>query len=307
MKPTIFIDGDQGTTGLQIMSLLGAKEDLNLFTLPADLRKNSQARTEAINQCDIAILCLPDDEARAAALSVVNPDVRLIDASSAHRTHPDWTYGLPELNAAQPNRIAIAHRISNPGCYPTGVIALLRPLIQAGLIPTDYPISIHAVSGYSGKGRAGTEAHQGPNSSHALAYQIYGLGLNHKHVPEIQLHAGLGARPFFVPSYGSFRQGIVLTIPIHLRLLGSGIDSRAIRACLAETYAASGQINVLDAASTITLDKLDPQILNGSNEMNLAVLSNDQSGQVLLTAVFDNLGKGAAGAAVQNLDLMLQR
>jgi N-acetyl-gamma-glutamyl-phosphate reductase len=305
MKPTIFIDGDQGTTGLQIMSRLGARDDLNLLTLPAEIRKNPQARAEAINRCDIAILCLPDDEARAAALSVVNPSVRLIDASSAHRTDPAWTYGLPELNLEQPNRIAQAHRVSNPGCYPTGAIALLRPLIHAGLIPTDYPISIHAVSGYSGRGRVGIEAQEGANTATALAYQVYGLGLNHKHVPEIQLHAGLGARPFFVPSYGSFRQGIVLTIPIHLRLLGSGADSRKLRACLAETYARSGYVKVLDAASTTTLEMLDPQLLNGSNDMNLAVFGNEQNEQVLLTAVFDNLGKGAAGAAVQNLDLML--
>jgi N-acetyl-gamma-glutamyl-phosphate reductase len=305
MKPTIFIDGDQGTTGLQIMSRLGARYDLNLLTLPAETRKNPQARAETINRCDIAILCLPDDEARAAALSIVNPAVRLIDASSAHRTDPAWTYGLPELNSEQPTHIAQAHRVSNPGCYPTGAIALLRPLIQAGLIPTDYPISIHAVSGYSGRGRTGVEAHEGKNAATELAFQVYGLGLNHKHVPEIQLHAGLGARPFFVPSYGSFRQGIVLTIPIHLRLLDSGIDSRTLRACLAETYARSGYIKVLNATSTAALERLDPQLLNGSNEMNLAVFDNDQNGQVLLTAVFDNLGKGAAGAAVQNLDLML--
>jgi N-acetyl-gamma-glutamyl-phosphate reductase len=305
MKPTIFIDGDQGTTGLQIMSRLSARDDLNLLTLPAETRKNPQARAEAINRCDIAILCLPDDEARAAAQSVVNQAVRLIDASSAHRTDPAWTYGLPELNSEQPTRIAQAHRVSNPGCYATGAIALLRPLIQAGLIPSDYPISIHAVSGYSGRGRTGIEAHEGKNAAAELAFQVYGLGLNHKHVPEIQLHAGLGERPLFVPSYGSFRQGIVLTIPIHLRLLDVGINSRVIRNCLTETYAASSQIHVLDAASTATLERLDPQMLNGSNEMHLAVLGSDQSGQVLLTAVFDNLGKGAAGAAVQNLDLML--
>jgi N-acetyl-gamma-glutamyl-phosphate reductase len=306
MKPTIFVDGDQGTTGLQILSRLSMRDDLTLLTLPAEIRKNSEARGEAINQCDIAILCLPDEQARAAALSVVNPAVRLIDASSAHRTDPAWTYGLPELDEVQSDLIAQSFRVTNPGCYPTGAIALLRPLIQAGLIPADYPFSIHAISGYSGRGRAGVEAHEGANSTKTLPFQVYGLSLYHKHVPEIQKYAGLSTSPVFVPSYGSFRQGIALTIPIHLRMLNASVDSRALRDCLAHAYAASGQINVLDADSTKSLERLDPQALNGSNEMNLAVFSNDQGGQILLAAVFDNLGKGAAGAAVQNLDLMLK-
>jgi N-acetyl-gamma-glutamyl-phosphate reductase len=306
MKPTIFVDGDQGTTGLQILSRLSTREDLTLLTLPADIRKNPQARAEAINQCDIAILCLPDEQARAAALSVVNPAVRLIDASSAHRTDPGWTYGLPELDNVQSQLIAQSYRVTNPGCYPTGAIALLRPLIRAGLIAADYPVSIYAVSGYSGRGRIGVDEHEGANSTKSLPFQVYGLGLNHKHVPEIQMYAGLSTRPFFVPSYGSFRQGIVLTIPIHLHALSAGVNSRVLRDCLAQTYAESSQINVLDTASTEGLERLDPQTLNGTNEMNLSVFGNDKSGQVLLAAVFDNLGKGAAGAAVQNLDLMLK-
>jgi N-acetyl-gamma-glutamyl-phosphate reductase len=306
MKSTVFVDGDQGTTGLQILSRLSNRSDLTLLTLPADLRKNPQARAEAINQCDIAILCLPDEQARAAAESVVNPSTRLIDASSAHRTDPAWTYGLPELDNGQGERIAQSRRVSNPGCYPTGAIALLRPLIQSGLIPADYPFSIHAVSGYSGRGRAGVEEHEGANSAKALPFQVYGLGLDHKHVSEIQMYAGLTTRPFFVPSYGSFRQGIVLTIPIHLSSLNSDVNSGVLRDCLANFYVTSAQIHVMDAASTLTTERLDPQSLNASNNMNLYVFGNDQSGQVLLAAVFDNLGKGAAGAAVQNLDLMLK-
>jgi N-acetyl-gamma-glutamyl-phosphate reductase len=305
MKPRIFIDGDQGTTGLQIMSRLGQREDLRLVVLPPETRKNPQARAEAINRCDVAILCLPDEEARAAALSVTNPSVRVIDASSAHRTDPVWTYGLPELDAGQPQRIAQALRVSNPGCYPTGAIALLRPLIQSGLIPADYLMSIHAVSGYSGRGRAGVEEHEGPNASKAQAFQVYGLRLQHKHVPEIQKYSGLSARPFFVPSYGSFRQGIVLTIPIHTGWLTVGVDSQKMRACLAEHHGNSNYVKVLEASTTQAMEYLDPQALNASNDMILGVFGNDREGQVLLTAVFDNLGKGAAGAAVQNLDLML--
>jgi N-acetyl-gamma-glutamyl-phosphate reductase len=306
MNPTVFVDGDQGTTGLQILSRLSARADLKLLTLPSDLRKNPQARAEAINQCDIAILCLPDEQARKAALSVVNPAVRLIDASSAHRTDPAWTYGLSELNSGQEKLIAQSLRVSNPGCYPTGAIALLRPLIQSGLLPADYPFSIHAVSGYSGRGGAGVEEHEGANSAKALPFQVYGLGLDHKHVPEIQMYSGLATRPLFVPSYGSFRQGIVLTIPLHLRLLNAGVNSRVLRDCLANFYAISAQINVMDATAMVTIERLDPQSLNGSNNMNLYVFGNDQGEQVLLAAVFDNLGKGAAGAAVQNLDLMLK-
>jgi N-acetyl-gamma-glutamyl-phosphate reductase len=307
MKPTIFIDGDQGTTGLQILSRLSVRTDLALLTLPGDLRKNPEARAEAINQCNIAILCLPDEQARAAALSVVNPAVSIIDASSAHRTNSDWTYGLPELDERQSEEIALSTRVSNPGCYPTGAIAILRPLIQSGLIPADYPFSIHAVSGYSGRGRAGVKAHEGADSAKALPFQTYGLALSHKHVPEIQMYAGLSRRPFFVPSYGSFRQGIVLTIPLHRSLLNADVSSGVLRDCLANFYATSAHINVVDAASMFEIDGLDPQSLNGSNNMNLYVFGNDQGGQVLLAAVFDNLGKGAAGAAVQNLDLMLAR
>lgn len=181
--PLIFIDGDQGTTGLQIHERLRGRTDLQLLTLPADARKDAQRRAEAINACDIAILCLPDAAAREAVASIVNPDVRVIDASSAHRTTPGWTYGFPEMSAGQAQRVATASRVTNPGCYPTGAIALLRPLVQAGLVPTDYPISIHAVSGYSGGGRAAVQAYEGLEAANALPFQVYGLGLAHKHTP----------------------------------------------------------------------------------------------------------------------------
>jgi N-acetyl-gamma-glutamyl-phosphate reductase len=306
-KPLVFIDGDQGTTGLQIHERLAGRNDLRLLTLPEHDRKNAARRAEAINHCDIAILCLPDAAARDAVAAIVNPSVRVIDASSAHRTDPQWVYGLPEISAAQATRIAQARRVSNPGCYPTGAIALLRPLVQAALVPADYPIAIHAVSGYSGGGRARVDAHEGAGAADAPAFQIYGLQLEHKHTPEIEQHAGLSQRPFFLPSYGSFRQGIALTIPLQLRHLPPGTTGAQLHACLARHYADAAHVEVVGLADAQTMEHLDPQILNGTNQIRLGVHINERRGQVLLSAVFDNLGKGASGAAVQNLDLMLRQ
>ncbi|MFF7400196.1 N-acetyl-gamma-glutamyl-phosphate reductase [Achromobacter sp. NPDC008082] len=303
--PLVFIDGDQGTTGLQIHERLHGRTDLQLLTLPDAERKDPQRRAQAINACDVAILCLPDEPARQAAASVVNPAVRVIDASSAHRTTPGWVYGFPEMSAGQAERIAHAKRVSNPGCYPTGAIALLRPLIQAGLVPSDYPAVVHAVSGYSGGGRASVDAYEGAGGVQGPAFQLYGLGLAHKHTPEIEAHAGLTQRPVFVPAYGAFRQGIVLTIPLQLRLLPAGVTSQQLHDCLQQHYAGTTHVQVVGRQEAAAQSHLDPQALNGTNDLRLAVYGNEQHGQVLLTAVFDNLGKGASGAAVQNLDLML--
>ncbi|MBU9605391.1 N-acetyl-gamma-glutamyl-phosphate reductase [Burkholderia multivorans] len=305
--PVVFIDGDQGTTGLQIHDRLRGRTDIRVFTLPAAERKDPRRRAEAINGCDIAILCLPDDAAREAVSAIVNPAVRVIDASSAHRTQPGWTYGFPEMAPAQAEQIANARRVSNPGCYPTGAVGLLRPLVEARLIPADYPIAIHAVSGYSGRGRAGVEEHEGPGAANARAYQVYGLALAHKHAPEIQRHATLAQRPIFVPAYGAFRQGIVLTVPIAVRLLAPGVDGPALHACLARHYAQAAHVRVLPLEASHASTHLDPQALNGTNDMQLSVFHDAEQEQVLLAAVFDNLGKGASGAAVQNLDLMLAR
>jgi N-acetyl-gamma-glutamyl-phosphate reductase len=304
-KPLVFVDGDQGTTGLQIVGQLQQRTDIHLLTLPEAERKNPLRRADAINRCDVAILCLPDAAAREAVAMIENPAVRVIDASSAHRTDPGWVYGLPELWAEQPELIRQARRISNPGCYPTGAVALLRPLVDAGLVPRDHALSIHAVSGYSGRGRAGVDAHEGPGATAAPPFQVYGLALEHKHVPEIRQHAGLAERPFFVPAYGHFRQGIVLTIPLHLRMLTSDVSGHRIRETLADRYRGSRHVHVLPEQDTVALEHLDPQRHNGSNDMSLAVLDNPVHGQVLLAAVFDNLGKGASGAALQNLDLVL--
>ncbi|MDR8729646.1 N-acetyl-gamma-glutamyl-phosphate reductase [Burkholderia pseudomultivorans] len=305
--PVVFIDGDQGTTGLQIHERLRGRTDLRLFTLPAAERKDPRRRAEAINACDIAILCLPDAAAREAVEAIVNPAVRVIDASSAHRTQPGWIYGFPEMAPGQAERIANARRVSNPGCYPTGAVGLMRPLRAAGLISDDYPVSIHAVSGYSGRGRAGVEEHEGQGAVGAPAYQVYGLALDHKHAPEIRQHAGLAQRPMFVPAYGAFRQGIVLTVPLALRMLAPGVDGAALHACLARHYADAAHVRVLPLDESRALTQLDPQALNGTNDMHLSVFANMEHGHVLLSAVFDNLGKGASGAAVQNLELMLAR
>lgn len=305
MNPVVFVDGDQGTTGLQIVAQLQQRDDVSLLTLPPAQRKDADRRAEAINRCDVAILCLPDAAAREAAAMIDNPAVRVIDASSAHRTDPAWVYGFPEMSAGQAGRIQAARRISNPGCYPTGAVALLRPLVDAGLLPVDYPIVINAVSGYSGQGRAGVEAYEGPGAAQAPAFQVYGLALEHKHVPEIQLHAGLSERPVFVPAYGAFRQGIVLTIALQLRLLPEGVSGRRLHEALYAHFAGRPHVQLMPLQLATALERLDPQRHNGSNAMSLAVFDNPRHGQVLLAAVFDNLGKGASGAALQNLDLLL--
>lgn len=305
MSASVFIDGDQGTTGLEIRARLSGRRDIDLITLPEALRKDSAARAAAINECDVAVLCLPDEAARQAVASIRNPRVRVIDASSAHRTDARWVYGFPEMAPRQSSRIAEAVRVSNPGCYPTGAVALLRPLVEAGCLHADAGVSIHAVSGYSGRGREGIQAHEGALAAQALPLQVYGLSLQHKHVPEIRLHSGLQGRPFFVPSYGSFRQGIALTIPVHASMLRQRTTAQTLRSVLAERYREHAHVRVLDAAQTDAMTRLDPQALNGSNDLQLAVFGNEEHGQYLLSAVFDNLGKGASGAAVQNLSLML--
>jgi len=304
-SPTVFIDGDQGTTGLQIHDRLRGRADMRLLTLPAAERKDARRRADAINASDIAILCLPDAAARESVGFIQNPAVRVIDASSARRTQAGWVYGFPEMAAGQAQRIAQARRVTNPGCYPTGAIALLRPLLEAGLLPRDYPIAIHAISGYSGGGHAAIDAHESGAASGVAPSQVYGLGLEHKHTPEIELHAGLANRPFFVPAYGAYRQGIVLTVPIELRLLPAGVDGQQLHACLENHYADARHVEVVPLAQAQAATHLDPQALNGTNDLRLGVFSNASRGQVLLSAVFDNLGKGASGAAVQNLDLML--
>jgi N-acetyl-gamma-glutamyl-phosphate reductase len=304
-QPLVFIDGDQGTTGLLIHSRLQGRDNLRLLTLPDSERKDPKRRAEAINSVDVAILCLPDDAARQAVATINSAKVRVIDASSAHRTAPGWVYGLPELDEQQAERIAQAQRVSNPGCYPTGAIALLRPLLSAGLVPAAYPLTVNAVSGYSGGGRAAVERYESAEQKADQGVLVYGLNLDHKHVPEIQVHAGLSHRPVFIPSYGSYRQGIALTIALQTRLLPAGVNATHLHERLRQYYHGSRYVHVAALEQGEAAPMLDPQTVNDSNELQLAVFANPAHGQIVLTAVFDNLGKGASGAAVQNLELML--
>lgn len=305
MTTTLFIDGDQGTTGLQIRQRLASRRDLRLLTLPEARRKDPRARADALNRCDIALLCLPDEAAREAVSWIESPAVRVIDASSAHRTAPGWTYGFAEMAPGQAAHIAAARRVSNPGCYPTGAVALLRPLIDAGLLAPDQALAIHAVSGYSGKGRAGVDQYEGPAAAAAPPFQVYGLALAHKHGPEIRHHAGLSRRPLFVPAYGAFRQGIVLTVPLHASQLAPGASAARVHEALQARYAGQRFVQVLPPAEAAALTHLDPTARNGHDDLRLSVHADAAGEQLLLAAVFDNLGKGAAGAAVQNLALML--
>lgn len=301
----VFIDGEQGTTGLHIHDRLRGRADITLMTLPVSQRKHTRLRAEMLNSCDIAILCLPDEAAREAVAMVKNPHVRVIDASSAHRVTPGWTYGFPEMSADQPDRIRASTRITNPGCYPTGAIGLLLPLVNAGLLPADYPLSVHAVSGYSGGGRAAIAQYEGEQADAAPALQVYGLALRHKHVPEMTRYAGLSVPPVFMPAYGGYRQGIVVSVPLQQRLLTKNASAYAIHACLTEHYRHSKHVRVLPGMTAGDADRINPERLNGTNDMELGVFANPENGQILLTAVFDNLGKGASGAAVQNLNLLI--
>ena len=299
---TVFIDGEAGTTGLLIRERLGAHRRVRLLSIPDALRKDSAARRDAMAQADLVVLCLPDDAAKesvALADSLPGGGPRILDASTAHRVAKGWVYGFPELSPAQAEAVRTARRVSNPGCYPTGAVALIRPLVDAGIIPADHPVTINAVSGYSGGGKSMIATYEGGT---APSFELYGLGLQHKHLPELHMYSGLSRRPIFVPSVGNFRQGMLISVPLHLDALPGGPKAADLEAALAERYRGCRWVTVVPAEAS---GKLEAESLNGTNALELRVFANETHRQAVLVAKLDNLGKGASGAAVQNLELML--
>lgn len=307
MKPKIFIDGEHGTTGLQIRQRLASRDDLDILSIPESERRNPTLREEMLNAADIAILCLPDDAARESVAMVDAGSTRVIDTSTAHRTAPGWAYGFAEMDKGRAQEIAGARFVANPGCYPTGAIGLVRPLVKAGLLPADYPVTVNAVSGYTGGGKQLiAQMEDADNPGHIAApHFLYGLTLAHKHVPEMQLHGLLSRAPLFSPSVGRFAQGMIVQAPLHLSGLNGAPRLADLHEALTAHYAGQTNVEVVPLAESTQIARVDPTELNDTDRMKLYVFGTEGKGQANLVAVLDNLGKGASGAAVQNMDLML--
>ncbi len=309
MKPRIFIDGEHGTTGLQIRTRLAGRDDIELISIPEAERRDRDRRAEMLATADIAILCLPDEGARdAVGMLEGNNSTRVIDTSTANRVNPDWAYGFPEMDEGQPDAIAGARLVANPGCYPTGAIALIRPLVSAGILPRDYPVTVNAVSGYTGGGKQmiAQMEQDGPDRI-AAPHFLYGLSLTHKHVPEMKLHGLLDRAPLFSPSVGRFAQGMIVQVPLHIADLNGAPKLADIHAALAGHYGSGGNVELVALEASAALPRVDPTALNDTDRMQLHVFGTEGKGHANLVAVLDNLGKGASGAAVQNMELMLSR
>ena len=305
MTQSIFIDGAVGTTGLEIADRLSGRAEFTQIILPDDKRKDTAARREALNDADFVILCLPDDAAVEAVAMTTSNSTRIIDASTAHRVNPNWAYGFPEFRTGQHERIAAARYVSNPGCYPTGFLALIAPLVVAGLIPSDWPYTVNAVSGYSGGGKALIERFEGADGSGDgadIGFRTYGLDLDHKHVPEMQRHAGLALAPIFSPAVVKAFRGMMVEIPLPISVMPGSNSPDEMRACLAAHYAGLPLVTVHAEMAPSELLILNTQA--PSDRLDLYVMGSPKGDQVRLMAMLDNLGKGASGAAVQNLNIM---
>ena len=317
MAPRVFIDGEAGTTGLQIRERLEGRSDLSLLSIDPDRRKDPEARRERLNAADLVVLCLPDDASREAVSMIESDQVKVIDASTAFRTEPGWTYGFPEMTRDQRSAIRAATRVSNPGCYPTGFIGLVRPLVDAGLLPAGFPVTVNAISGYSGGGKGLIAEFEGDHPAGTRdAFRAYGFSLAHKHLPEMQAHGRLDHAPVFAPAVGRYAQGMLVEVPLALHALPGRPSPDALRDALRSAYSGEQFIQVADAGACAGLQSvragaagyvqdLDPESLNGTNHLRLFVFGSPDGSQARLVAILDNLGKGASGACVQNLNLML--
>ena len=306
MVAKIFIDGEAGTTGLQIRERLAGRRDLEVISIAHDKRKDLNERKRLLNLADVAILCLPDDAARESVALIENDRTKVIDASTAHRIAAGWAYGFAEMDKSQGAAIANARRVGNPGCWPQGAIATLRPLIEGGLLPADFPVTVNGISGYSGGGRTMIEDYEAKGED-ANEFALYGLTFKHKHLPELQKYARLLHTPLFQPAVGNFRQGMITAVPLQLWTLPKVPTGADLHAAIADHFAAidGGFVEVAPLADIERSPELNPELYNDTNKMRLHVFANDDRAQALLVAVYDNLGKGASGAAVQNLNLML--
>lgn len=313
----VFIDGEAGTTGLQIRQRLGRRRELQILSLDAGLRKDPAARSDLLNSADAVILCLPDEAAKESVSLIRNPKTVVIDASTAHRIDPQWVYGFPEMADGHRVLLQRAKRIANPGCYPTGFVGLMAPLVQAGLVPPSTPVCVNAVSGYTGGGKGLIEEFQArPAEVTHDAFRPYGYTLAHKHIPEMTKYSGLAHAPVFAPAVGRYAQGMLVEVPLQLWSLPGDVAPQQVREALADFYQGETFIRVADRSETAALQAarsgaagyvgaLDPEAMNNTNNMMLYVFGNEATRQVRLVAILDNLGKGASGAAVQNLNLVL--